>query len=276
MNDMRKNFSSIAAIALVIVASACGGDTSDQAALDREMDLAMAADSLAELDDSALPEAEAEQPEPEVQQQADQPAPVQPRTQAPAQPEPEPEPVDPGPQYESMTVDGGTTLQVTLDRELSTKASQVGDRFTTTLTAPIIVGNRVALSAGTRISGHVTAVQKSGGPGEAAVLDLEFDDVTVDGESYPVSMTVTAANPTMEGRDNTAEKAGKIGVGAAAGAILGRVIGGNKTGTIVGGVVGAAAGSAVILGSADSDAILKAGSAMTLTLDVPLTVQREI
>jgi len=278
MNDMRKNFSSIAAIALVIVASACGGNTSDQAALDREMDLAMAADSLAELDDATLSEAEAEQPEPEVQQQAEQPAPVQPSTstQAPAQPEPEPEPVDPGPQYESMTVDGGTNVFVTLDQELSTKSSQVGDRFTTTLTAPVGVGNLVALSAGTRISGHVTAVQKSGEPGEAAVLNVEFDDVMVDGEYYPVSMSVAEANPRMEGRDNTAEKAGKIGVGAAAGAILGRVIGGNKTGTIVGGVVGAAAGSALILGSADSDAILDSGSAMTLTLDVPLTVRREI
>ena len=80
----------------------------------------------------------------------------------------------------------------------------------------------------------------------------------------------------MEDRDNTAEKVGKIGVGAAAGAILGRVIGGDKTGTIVGGVIGAAAGSAIILGSADSDAILELGSAMTLTLDGPLTVRREI
>jgi uncharacterized membrane protein len=274
MNKMWNNFSRIMAISLVIVASACGGDTSDQAELDREMDLAMADDSLAIVDDAALTEAEPEpEPEPQVQQpRAQQPPPVQPRSQTQAQPEP----VDPGPQYESMTVAGGTNVYVTLDQELSTKTSQVGDRFTATLTAPVVAGNRVALSAGTRISGHVTAVQKSGEPGEAAVLNVEFDDVMVDGESYPVSMSVAEANPRMEGRDNTAEKAGKIGVGAAAGAILGRVIGGNKTGTIVGGVVGAAAGSALILGSADSDAILDSGSAMTLTLDVPLTVRREI
>jgi len=273
MNNMWKNVSRIMVISLVIVASACGSDTSDQSELDREMDLAMADDTLAVLDDAALAEAE---PEPEPEPQAQQPQP-RPRTQAPpAEPEPEPEPVDPGPQYESTTVAGGTSVYVTLDQELSTKTSQVGDRFTTTLTAPVVVGNRVALSAGTRISGHVTTVQKSGEPGETAVLSVEFDDVMVDGESYPVSMSVAEANPRMEGRDNTAEKAGKIGVGAAAGAILGRVVGGNKTGTIVGGVVGAAAGSALILGSADSDAILDSGSAMTLTLDVPLTVRREI
>lgn len=279
MSNMWNNFSRIATISLIIMASACGGDANDQAELDREMDLAMAGDSLAELVDVALPESEPGQPESQARQpQAQQPAPVQPRprTQATASPEPEPEPVDPGPRYESMTVAGGTSVYVRLDQELSTKTSQVGDRFTVTLTAPVVVGNHVALSAGTRISGHVSAVQKSGGPGEAAVLNLEFDDVMVDGESHPVSMSVAEANPRMEGRDNTAEKVGKIGVGAAAGAILGRVIGGNKTGTIVGGVIGAAAGSAIILGSADSDAILERGSAMTLTLDGPLTVRREI
>ncbi|TFG65924.1 MAG: hypothetical protein E4H28_03160 [Gemmatimonadales bacterium] len=272
MNNNWKKIPRIAAIALVLVAASCGGDTSDQADLDREMDLAMAQDSLAELGDAALAEAEPEQPKPQAQQRQAPKQPVQPRAQAPA----EPEPVDPGPQYESMTIDGGTNIQVTLDQELSTKTSQVGDRFTTTLSAPVVVGDRVALSVGTRISGHVTAVQKSGGPGEAAVLKVAFNDVTVDGETYPVSMTVTEATPTMKGRDGTAEKVGKIGIGAAAGAVLGRVIGGNKTGTIVGGTIGAAAGTAIVLGSADSDAILASGSAMTLTLDGPLTVRREI
>ncbi len=278
MKNMWKNFPRIVVIALLVVASACRGDTSDQAELDREMNLALADDSLAELTDAALAEPQPEQPEP----QAEQPPPVQPspqtqprpRTQPP--PQPEPEPVDPGPQYESMTVAGGTSVQVTLNQELSTKTSQVGDRFTTTLTAPVVVGNHVALPAGSRVSGHVIAVQKSGGPGEEAVLEIAFDAVTVDGKSYPVSMSVAEANPTMKARDGTAEKVGKIGIGAAAGAILGRVIGGNKTGTIVGGVIGAAAGTAIIVGSADSDAILEQGSAMTLTLDGPLTVRRQI
>ncbi len=277
MKNMWKNFPKIVVIALLVVASACGGDKSDQADLDREMDLALANDSLVELTDAAEPEAPPEQPEPEARQpRAQQPPPAQPRPRTQPPPQPEPEPVDPGPQFESMTVAGGTSVQVTLNQELSTKTSQVGDRFTTTLTAPVIVGNRVALPAGARLSGHVIAVQKSGGPGEEAILNLAFDAVTVDGESYPVSMTVAEANPTMKARDGTAAKAGKIGVGAAAGAILGRVIGGNKTGTIVGGVIGAAAGTAIIVGSADSDAILEQGSAMTLTVDVPLTVRRQI
>jgi len=269
--NMRKNFSILATIALIALAAGCGGETSDQAALDREMDLAMADDSLAQLEDAALQDAEPEQPEPDAQQpRTQQPAAAQPR------PRPEPEPVDPGPQFENLTVAGGTSLLVTLDQELSTKTSEVGDLFTTTLTAAVVVGNRVAIPAGARIRGHVTAVQKSGGSGEAAILKVAFDEVTVGGDTYPVSMSVAEANPTMESRDGTAEKVGKIGIGAAAGAVLGRVIGGNKTGTIVGGAIGAAAGTAIVLGSADSDAVLEEGSAMTLSLDAPLTIRRQV
>ena len=262
MKNMRKNFLGLVAIAAIAVAGACGGETTDQEALDREMDLAMAEDSLAQLEDTASPDASADEPQP--------PARAAPRR------EPEPEPVDPGPQYVSSTIEAGSSLSVTLDQELNTKTSQVGDVFTATVSAPVIVGNRVAVPAGATVTGQVTAVQASGGSGEDAILKVAFSSITVDGEMFPVSMSVAAANPTKKNRDGTAETVGKIGIGAAAGAILGRVIGGNSTGTVVGGAIGAAAGTAIVLGSADSDAVLAQGSAMTLTVDEDLTVRRPV
>ena len=176
----------------------------------------------------------------------------------------------------SSTIEAGSSLSVTLDQELNTKTSQVGDVFTATVSAPVIVGNRVAVPAGATVTGQVTAVQASGGSGEDAILKVAFSSITVDGEMFPVSMSVAAANPTKKNRDGTAETVGKIGIGAAAGAILGRVIGGNSTGTVVGGAIGAAAGTAIVLGSADSDAVLAQGSAMTLTVDEDLTVRRPV
>lgn len=269
MKNMRKNFLSLFAIAVVAAASACGGET-EQADLDREMDLAMAEDSLALLEDTSTPET----PEPESQAE---PARTPPPQQAAPQrdPDPEPEPVDPGPQYVTSTVNAGTSVSVTLDQELNTKTSQVGDAFTATVSAPVIVGNHVAVPAGATIHGQVTAVQKSGGSGEEAILKVAFTSITVDGETFPAAMSVASANPTKKNRDGTAETVGKIGIGAAAGAILGRVIGGNSTGTVVGGAIGAAAGTAIVLGSADSDAVLAQGSEMTLTVDEDLTVRRE-
>lgn len=255
-------------LTVVMLFTACGGD--DQADLDREMDLALAEDSLAELADTVA-EQPTEQPPAQQQPQAQRPRTQQPRTQQPA---PEPEPA--GPQMREMTVATGTAMQVTLDQQLSTKTSQVGDLFTTTVASDVMDGDRVAIPAGSQIRGRVTAVQKSGQPGQAAVLKVAFDEATVDGETYPVQLTVAEANPTVEGRSSTGEKVGKIGIGAAAGAILGQVIGGDAKSTIIGGAIGAAAGTAIVLGSADADAVLAEGSQMTLTVDEPITVRREV
>ena len=253
--------------AVALLAAACGGDA--QSELDREMDLALADDSMAELADTAATEEPTEQPAERPQaQQTQRPQTQQPRPQHPAP--------DPGPQYREMTVASGTSVRLTLDQQLSTKTSEQGDLFTATVASDVMADGYAAIPAGSVVRGRVTAVQKSGSPGEAAVLKVAFDEVTVDGTTYPVQFTVTEANPTVEGRSSTGEKVGKIGVGAAAGAILGRVIGGDATGTIVGGAIGAAAGTAIVLGTEDADAVLAEGSPMTVTVDAPITVRREV
>lgn len=277
---IREFFPLVALVAVVGTSvTACGGDgvdSDDQAALDRDMDLALADDSLAELGDTASAQAPAEQPRaqtptPTPRQQTPAPTP-RPRQQTPAaQPTP-----DPGPQYRDVTVPGGSTMAVTLNQELSTRTSQVGDVFTTTVASPVMVDGHVAIPAGSQIRGRVTAVQKSGKPGEAAVLKVAFDEVTVDGDTYPVALTVAEATPTSKSRSSTGEKAGKIGIGALAGAVIGQVIGGDTKSTVIGAAVGAAAGSAIVLGSGDSDAVLAEGSPMTLTVDAPLTVRRQV
>jgi uncharacterized membrane protein len=275
---IREFFPLVALVAVVGTSvAACGGDvdSDDQAALDRDMDLALADDSLAELGDTASAQAapaeqpRAQTPTPTPRQQTPTPTP-RPRQQTPAPS------ADPGPQHRDMTVPGGSTMAVTLNQELSTKTSQVGDLFTTTVASPVMVDGQVAIPAGSQIRGRVTAVQKSGKPGEAAVLKIAFDEVTVDGDTYPVALTVSEATPTSKSRSSTGEKAGKIGIGALAGAVIGQVIGGDSKSTIIGAAVGAAAGSAIVLGSGDSDAVLAEGSPMTLTVDEPLTVRRHV
>lgn len=265
---IRELFPLLTAVALF--AAACGGD--EQSDLDREMDLALAEDSLAELaDTAAAPEREARQPtqqQPQAQRPRQQPA-QQPTQQQPAE--------QPGPQMREMTVPAGTAIHTTLDQQLSTRTNQEGDLFTTTVSSDVTAADgSVAIPAGSVIRGRVTAVQKSGQPGQAAVLKVAFDEVTVDGNTYPVQLTVASAEPTVEGRSSTGEKVGKIGIGAAAGAILGQVIGKNTESTLIGAAIGAAAGTAIVLGSADADAVLAEGSPMTVTVDQPITVRREV
>jgi uncharacterized membrane protein len=283
---MRTHFTLAAVLAFTLAGavSACGGEGADedqQAAVDRELDLAMAEDSLAEFGDVAAEgrdeptEAGTDQaPPPRRSPPPATPTQTAPEERAPAPRQDPPQPS--GPRYEEAAVAAGTGVRVSLDHELSTKDNQAGDLFTATLLAPITDGRQVVVPAGAKFRGEVTAVQASGGQGQQAVMKIDFYEVSFDGQTHPVSVTVTDANPTTKGRDSTGEKAAKIGAGAVVGGILGRVIGGNAAGTIIGGVLGGAAGTAIALGTEDVDAVLAEGSEMGLRLDEPLTVRREV
>jgi hypothetical protein len=274
---MRKKFIPTALLFMSIAVLAACGDRSaeDLDAVDRELDLAMAGDSMASLDDAPL-EAEPDVSKPPADAPVEAPPPrsESPRAAPPRQIDPTPDPEPPAPRYRELSVAAGTSLRVSLDEELSTKTNNVGDVFTVTLLAPVTDATHVILPAGTKIRGQVTALEPSGGAGQQAMIRLDFGQILLDGESYQMAMTVSEANATAKGRSSTEEKAVKIGAGAVVGGILGRVIGGNATGTIIGGVAGAAAGTAIVLGTEDVDAVLEQGSEMTLRVEERITVRR--
>jgi hypothetical protein len=167
---------------------------------------------------------------------------------APEQPAEEPEPV-----LATRIVPVGTTLQLSLNEMLSTDGS-------------------VLIPAGATLRGRVTGVQKSGRVGETAVLSLAFEALSFGDESYPLEASVVSANPERVSRESTAGQVGKVAVGTAAGAILGRVIGRDTRSTIAGAVIGAAAGTAIAMGTADVDAVLKEGSAMVIRTETPVSI----
>jgi hypothetical protein len=269
--------------------TACGGDAEpiDQAAVDRELDLALEGEGAEpELSDQpqgdvddvempAPPPAPPPTPPPAAPPVRQAPPPPPPPAAAPVEDEERAEdPVepDPGPAMLSLQANPGTEFRVRLRQELSTKDNQPGDRFTAAVVEPLIDGSTVIVHANAIVRGEVTAVQQSGNKGEAAVIKIAFLDVTIDGETYPLSASVVEANPETEGRYSTGDKAARIGGGAVAGAILGRVLGGNAKGTIIGAAVGAAAGTAITLATEDVDAVLPAGSELRLRLDEPLII----
>ena len=274
---MRKKFSLMSPLFLVLAAvsvAACGGSDDEVDPLDRELDLAMAQDSLAALADTAR----ATEGEGEAQAEAPAETPP-PQREAPAtspsqtDPTPDPEP-PPAPAYRDVSVSAGTLMRVSLDEELGTETRNVGDRFTVTLLGPVTDAAGLPIPAGTKIDGEVTALEISGSAGQQAMIRLDFGHLLLDGESYQDALTVTEANATTRGRKSTEEKAVTIGAGAVVGGILGRVIGGNATGTIIGGVAGAAAGTAIAMGTGDVDAVLEAGSEMTLRVEETFTVRQ--
>ena len=274
---MRKKFRLLSPVFLMFAAvslAACGGSADEEDPLDRELDLAMAQDSLASLADTAMAT------DGEGESQAEVPAEAPPRREPPpatqsrqTDPTPDPEP-PPAPAYRDATISAATLMRVSLDQELSTETSNVGDRFTVTLLGPVTDAAGLPIPAGTKIQGEVTALEVSGSAGQQAMIRVDFGHLLLDGESYQVALTVTEADATTRGRKSTEEKAVTIGAGAVVGGILGRVIGGNATGTIIGGVAGAAAGTAIAMGTGDVDAVLEEGSEMTLRVEETFTVRR--
>lgn len=277
----------VAAIAAGTFAAACGGDAvpEDTDAVDREMELAME-----EGDPELRDEGQVESPGEATPRPAPPPAPAAapgpapppaPPAAPPAAPEPEPDVADPEPEvadpepeirYVDLVARAGSELEIELRQELSTKTNQPGDRFTASVVRPLVDGNLVIVPVNSIVHGEVTAVQKSGGSGQEAIIKVTFHDVMFNGERWPLSASVVQATPETEGRYSTGDKAARIGAGAVAGAILGRVIGGNTKGTVIGAAVGAAAGTAITLATEDVDAVLPEGSLLRLRLDEPLTV----
>ncbi len=275
MNRKARWLMTIGALALAAAPIGCGGDDDAQAELDREMDLALAqADSaaLADVEEEAKP---APAPQPETQTQAPAPRPQPTRPAPTPEPKPEPKP-DPGPQFAEYTVQQGTRFQATLDQELSTKWSQVGDLFTATVTSPVQGGGEVVIPAGTKIRGEVTAAQASGGSGKPAVLTVRFTDFTVAGQTYPIDLSITETTVETVGRDNTGDKVLKIGGGAAAGALIGQLLGKNTGATLAGAAVGAAVGTGLQMTTEDVDAIIREGTPMTVETNAPITVRKQV
>jgi hypothetical protein len=274
---VRQRFAAIllAFLPLAAITAACGRDADDRAALQedelgRELDLALRGDTLLPtFQDTAI----GVTPEAAPVTQAPRAQPQQPRTQPPA---PRPQPQPPAPSVpRAIPVPAGTSMAVTLNQELSTETSRVGDGFTATLSDPIVSADgMVLIPAGATVRGRVTHVAMSNRVGETAVLKLAFESIAFGGRSHPLQATVVEATPQRRTRTSRTEQAAKVAAGAAAGAVLGQVLGRDRESTLKGAAVGAAAGTAIAMGTADVDAVLPAGSRMVIRLDAPIQVDR--
>ncbi len=169
-----------------------------------------------------------------------------------------------------LTVPAGTEIRLALDTALGSSSSHAGDTFTATITGPVVVGDRVAIPAGSTVHGRVSEATpaKKGLSNKAGSLSLSFDRVvTPDGLGAPMSADMTSVAP-KSGR----KTAGIIGGGAAGGALLGKLLGGSTKKAAVGSIVGGAIGTGIAAGTRGEDVAIPAGSPLTININQPLTV----
>jgi hypothetical protein len=186
---------------------------------------------------------------------------------APYPPEPPPPPPPPARSQNPNEIPVGTEFDVRLQATLTSKTSEVEDRFdaTTLVDLPDERG-RVLVPAGSVMRGVISSVNRATRTDRKGAMTIAFDRVTINGRSYPMRATVSQA---LESEGIMGEKQ-KIGIGAGVGGILGAILGGGK-GALAGILIG---GGGTIAATDGKDVELPAGAVLRVRMDSPLTIGR--
>ncbi len=158
----------------------------------------------------------------------------------------------------------GTEMDIRLSNGLNSGTAVVEDRFEGTTAADLLIDGRTVVPAGSLVRGVVSGVQSAGRVERKASMNLSFDQITINGRSYPLRATVTQA---IEGEGIRAD-AGKAGAGAAVGAIIGGILGGVK-GALAGVLIG---GGGVVAATEGKEIDLPQGSVLRVRVDSPVEV----
>ena len=160
----------------------------------------------------------------------------------------------------------GTELDVRLLGSLNSGTAQVEDRFEATTIADLNLDGRTAVPAGSVLRGVVTAVEPGTRTNRTSKMTVSFDQLTVNGRSYPIRATVTQA---IQGEGIKGELP-RTGVGAGVGAVLGGLLGGVK-GAVVGAVIGA---GGTVAATEGKEVELPQGTVLRMRFDAPVQLNR--
>jgi hypothetical protein len=258
--------------------AACGrGDRSDVAtadSLNRDLQLAPV-DTSATLNDQ--PAADTATPAPPATPTPASTPKAKPKAKpAPAPAAPAPAPAQPAPAPASAApaaLSAGTSLALTTDAEIHSRKNKVGDEVTATVGKDVkdATGHTV-IPAGSKVTLQVTAIAPSDSKSDTTgTLTLKPVSVAVNGQTQPITASISGVHTKLVGRGVDATDAAKVGAGTAAGAVVGRVLGGSSKGAVIGGIIGGAVGTQRAVETKDRDVVLPAGTGVTVTLDQKYT-----
>jgi len=170
----------------------------------------------------------------------------------------------------TLAIPRDTIMRIELLSNLSTDASQKGDRFQARVIEPKEFD-------GATIEGHVTSVKRPGRAKSTAELQLSFDEIRMaDGRSSRLSAQVIEVIPSngqgvgkvdseggVQGKGSTKNDVEKVGAAAGIGAVIGAIAGGG-VGAAVGATIGAGVGTAGVLTERGRDISLYQGQQLRI------------
>ncbi len=159
----------------------------------------------------------------------------------------------------------GQEIDVRLQDPLNSGRNQVEDRFLATTLVDLQVDERVVIPAGSEMRGVISSVTSAGRVNRKGSLTVSFDEITINGRSYPIRGTVTQALES----EGVRGEVGKIGAGAGVGAIIGGILGGFK-GAMAGILIG---GGGVVAATEGKEVDLPPGTVLRVRLDSPPNVR---
>jgi hypothetical protein len=102
----------------------------------------------------------------------------------------------------AASIPSGTEIQIRLTSPLNTATAKPGQRFDAVVIAPVVVGSRIAVSAGAKISGHIADVMAANQTDQQASLSLAFDQIG--------SLTLSAKVAGVDNARESVDANGKI------------------------------------------------------------------
>jgi hypothetical protein len=161
-------------------------------------------------------------------------------------------------------IPSGTEIDVRLTNTLGSGTAQVEDRFEGTTIVDLTVNGRNVIPAGSVMRGVVTAVEPATRTNRTGRMTVSFDQVTVNGRSYPIRGTVTQAIES----EGIRGEVGRTAAGAGVGAIIGGILGGVR-GAVLGTIIG---GGGTIAATEGKDVSLPQGTVLRMRFDSPVQI----
>ena len=181
-----------------------------------------------------------------------------------------------------VEVIAGTHIPLVLHNAISTKSARMGDPVYFETVFPVMVDGRVAIPAGSYVSGEVTETKRAGRVKGRAELNIKLTTMILP-NAYEVNLNASpgggAGTGGGEGMNSEgkiigdSDKASDIGTvvkTTAAGAGIGAIASRSAGGAGIGAGIGAAAGLAAVLLSRGPEAELPRGSTLEAIIDRPI------
>ena len=181
-----------------------------------------------------------------------------------------------------MVIPSGTTITAVTQSELSSANLTLGQGVNLTLNQDFYYGGKLIAPSGSLVNGNVIQVKKATHAGINGNLKIRFTHMTTtSGQIIPLSGIIKTDDNTgllvgSTAKDTaiayTKDVAIGAGIGALAGVIISPISGGKiGKGTALGTAVGAGSGLVKSVWDKGEDAIIPAGSQISIILDQPIT-----